>query len=176
MKSAIYLRTSTTEQNPENQRAEIEAYCQSKGMEITGEYIEQESAWKAGHQAELSRLLHDLRSGNRKYDYLVVWSIDRLSREGVGKIFQLFNTFEALKCKVNSVKEPFVNDDTGMRDPILAVIAWVAQFESKRRSERVRAGLAKARQEGKPIGKRGKDNPNKPRHKSGYHLRYAGKV
>ena len=65
MKAALYLRTSTTDQHPENQRPALERYCYDRGYTVKGVYIEQESAWKAGHQKELARLLADIRGGGR---------------------------------------------------------------------------------------------------------------
>ena len=59
MKAACYLRVSTTDQTAENQLPALEAYASSRGYRIVATYQESESGWRAGHQAELRRLLED---------------------------------------------------------------------------------------------------------------------
>jgi len=105
MKAALYLRVSTTEQNVDNQLPALEAYAESRGWQIVETYRENESAWRAGHQRELARLLADIRGGKRKYDVLLIWALDRLSRQGIGPLLQLINSFEVYGCHVVSVNE-----------------------------------------------------------------------
>ena len=136
MKAAVYLRVSTTEQNAENQLPALEAYAASQGWTIAGVYSEEASAWRAGHQRELSRMLEDLRSGKRKYDRLLVWSLDRLSRQGPLQVLTLLDSFRRLGCPVVSVKEPW--SDAPFSDAMFSLVAWVARYESERRSERTR--------------------------------------
>ena len=71
MKACCYLRVSSQEQSTDNQLPAIEAYAASKGYELVAIYRENESAWRAGHQKELARLLDDIRSGRRKYDIVL---------------------------------------------------------------------------------------------------------
>ena len=82
MKAVLYLRVSTTEQNVDNQLPALEAYADSRGWQIVEVYRENESAWKSGHQKELARLLADCRNGRHRVDVVLVWALDRLSREG----------------------------------------------------------------------------------------------
>jgi len=172
MKVACYLRVSTNDQHRDNQRPALESYCQSRNWEIAAVYSETESAWKAGHQKELSRLLSDIRDGHRHYDYLVVWSIDRLSRGGVGQIFGLIDNFRRYGCQLVSVKEQWLETSGVAAELLLAVTSWIAKFESDRRSERTRAGLARAVKEGKRLGRpKGSQDKNK-RSSGGYLLRY----
>jgi hypothetical protein len=65
--------------------------------------METESAWKAGHQHELSRLKAD--ASRRKFDAVLVWALDRLSREGALTILQLVSTFKVYGVKVLSYQE-----------------------------------------------------------------------
>ncbi len=176
MKAALYLRVSTTEQNVDNQLPAIEAYAESRGWQIVEIYRENESAWRAGHQRELARLLADIRSGKRKYDMLLIWSLDRLSRQGIGPLLQLINSIEIYGCHVVSVNESWTHPDAGpMREMFIAMSAWAAKFESDRRSERTKAGLARAiangKKLGRPIGRKDKGK----RKRTGYLLRYANK-
>jgi hypothetical protein len=89
MKVAIYSRTSTTDQNPVNQSMVLTDWAGQRGYDVVMVYEEQESAWKAGHQRELARLLEDARK--RKFGAVLVWALDRLSREGPLAILSLVN-------------------------------------------------------------------------------------
>jgi DNA invertase Pin-like site-specific DNA recombinase len=166
MNVAAYLRVSTSDQHPDNQLPAIRAWCESRNYDLVEIYQENESAWKSGHQHELARLLNDLRRGRRRYEYLVVWSLDRLSRQGVAAILHLINTFELYDCKVVSISESWTMVDGPSRELFIAVTGWVAKFESDRRSERTKAGLVKARANGKSLGRPiGKKDSKKRRKK-----------
>lgn len=174
---AGYLRVSSKKQETDNQLPSIQAWAESHGyntprLEL---YQENESAWVAGHQKELSRLLADLRTGKRKFDYLVVWSLDRLSRQGIAATLQLINSFEALGCKVVSIQESWVAESGPMREVFAAMAAWAAKFESDRRSERTRAGLERVKKSGKKLGRPPGRKDKQQRHRAGYLQRWAGK-
>lgn len=153
MRAAIYLRVSKGEQHHENQLQPLEQFCKAKGLEITRYYAENESAWIAGHQAEWSRLVRD--AANHHFNTVVVWSLDRITREGISAIFLKIKTLKQYGVNVLSVQESWLEALGDMSDLFIALLSWVANFESKRRSERTKAGLARARLHG--AGKRGKD-------------------
>jgi len=175
MKAALYLRVSTTEQNVDNQLPALEAYARSRGWQISGVYSESESAWKSGHQAELSRLLKELRTGQRKYDVVLIWALDRLSRLGPLTILTLVDSFKRAGCKVVSLQEPWTEVDGAINDVLYSLIAWVAKYESDRRSERTKLGLARALKEGKKLGRPAGSKDKGKRKRTGYLLRYADK-
>lgn len=176
MKSACcYLRVSTTRQDADNQLPSIRAWCESNKYELVEIYQESESAWKAGHQHELKRLLDDLRTGKRHYDCLVVWALDRLCRQGIGALLQLINTFEVHGCHVISVNESWTQATGPMRELFIAMAAWAGKFESDRRSERTLAGLARAKANGKVLGRPHGAKDSKKRRRAGYLMRYVNK-
>jgi DNA invertase Pin-like site-specific DNA recombinase len=172
MKAALYLRVSSQEQHSDNQLPSLESYCQGKGWQIAEVYSESESAWRNGHQAELSRLLTDLRSGRRKYDVVLVWALDRLSRLGPLAVLTLIDSFKRCNCRVVSLSEPWTEVDGPLSDILYSLVAWVAKFESDRRSERTLAGLERARREGRRLGRPPGSKDKKKRRRSGYLLRY----
>lgn len=171
--AALYLRTSTNDQHPENQLPALERYCYDRGYTVKGIYIEQETAWKQGHQRELSRLLDDLRTGKRKYDYLLVWALDRLSREGSAAILNLVATLKTYNCKVVSLQESWTELPGELGEVLYAIAGWVARMESERRSERTKAGLARAVKEGNRLGRPTGSKDKGKRKRTGYLLRYA---
>lgn len=177
MRVAIYARVSTDEQTTENQYADIRRWLESRNVpddSITW-YKENESAWKLNHQAELSRLLRDLRTGKRKFDVLLVWALDRLSRQGIVPLITLLNSLRSYGCLVASCKEPWLTPENNMQEAFVAFTAWAAKFESDRKSERVRASHEKVRAKGGHIGRPKGKHDKEPRRKSGYYQRWAGK-
>jgi len=155
MKTALYLRVSTTEQDTANQLLALEDYAKRRGFEIVQIYSEEGTAWKNGHQAELAKLFQDANRG--RFKIVLVWSLDRLSREGPLAILRLVDRLKRYGVKVISYQESWTEAPGELADILYAITGWVARMESERRSERTKAGLERARKAGKPIGKRGPD-------------------
>jgi len=170
-KVVIYLRVSTNEQSPDNQLPVLEQWIAGHDYELVEVYREQESAWRAGHQQELARLIADLP--NRKVDIVLVWALDRLTREGIGRIFQLVSKFKAYGVQVVSYSESWTEQSGPMADLLYAITAWIAEFEAKRLSDRTRAGLARAKANGKVLGRPDGSHDKRKRKRTGYLLRYA---
>jgi len=171
MKCALYLRVSSNDQTSDNQLPALENFAKSRGWQIVSIYQESESAWKSGHQRELSRLIADLP--RRKVDICLVWALDRLTREGIAKIFELVNRLRLHSVRLISYQEPWTEQTGPMADLLYAITAWVAEFESRRRSERTLAGLARALSEGKKLGRPKGSKDKAKRQRTGYLLRYA---
>lgn len=176
MKCAAYLRVSSDQQSVDNQLPAIEQWVKSRDGELVEVYSENESAWKQGHQRELARLLDDLRSGRRKYDCLIIWALDRLSRQGSAAILNLVNTFHAYGVKVISIQETWTELPGELGEVLFAIAGWVSRMESERRSERVKAGIQrKMEKDGyRPGRQKGAKDRGKRVH-TGYLLRYAKK-
>jgi len=161
MKTALYIRVSTAEQDTTNQLLTLEDYAKRRGFEVYRIYSEAETAWKNGHQAELAKLLDDAQRG--KFQVVLVWALDRLSREGALAILSLVDRLKRHGVRVISVQEPWTEAPGELADILYAITGWVARMESQRRSERTKAGLERARRNGKPIGKRGPDKRKRRR-------------
>jgi DNA invertase Pin-like site-specific DNA recombinase len=72
-----------------------------------------------------------------------------------------------------SLKEPWTETaDRRLAELLGALYAWIAAEESRRRSERVKAGLARRKTDGKPVGRRAGSQDRKPRKRSGYYARW----
>ena len=121
LKVIIYLRVSTQEQTAENQLPALEKWVTDRGYELVKVYQENESAWRSGHQRELSRLLNDLRSGKHKVDICLVWALDRLSREGVAAILNLVDRFKRYGVRVISLQESWTEAPGDMADLLYAI-------------------------------------------------------
>ncbi len=171
MKAAIYARVSTKEQKLDNQLPVLESFCKTRGYEISAIYSEQESAWHEGHQKELSRLIKDAEAKN--FEIVLVWALDRLTREGATAILTLINRFKKLGIKVLSYQEPWTEAPGEVGDLLYALVGWVANMESKRRSERVKAALKRKKENGGRLGRKPGSKDKHKRKKDGYILRQA---
>lgn len=159
MKVAIYARVSTTDQDPENQIVVLEKWCQQRGYEIVSIYQEQDSAWKSGHQPELAKLKEAARQG--QFQALVVWALDRLTREGALAILQRVDQYKKWGVRIISYQESWTEAPGELAEVLFAIAGWVARMESQRRSERVKAGLERRRMDG--LGRRGPDQKKRQR-------------
>lgn len=151
MKVAIYARVSTDEQTEQNQVEPLLSFARQRGYEVHEVYREQASAWKNGHQRELSRLFEDARRG--RFQVVLVWALDRLTREGALTILQYYRRFADYGVSCISLSEPWTEYPSEVKPLLLAVMAWIAEQESKRKSERTKAGMIRAAAQGIHCGR-----------------------
>ena len=173
MRAAVWVRVSTGHQTTDNQVPDLERFCEHHGYEVVKTYSVSESAWNGGkdggeYRKTLQTALDDAWAG--RFDVLVIWALDRITREGAEGALRILRQFRERGCTVVSVKESWLNGSPEVQEVLVAFAGWMAAQESRRRSERIRAGLARRRAEGLPIGgalsKRGPDR--KPRRTDGY--------
>ena len=152
MKVAIYARTSTDDGRQEltNQTRELHAYAERMGWKVVAEYLDQVSGRKAD-RPQFQAAMRDARK--RKYDVLLFWSLDRLTREGVLKTLLILNQLSGYGVKYRSLQEHWIDSLGAFSDAIVGILATVAKFEADRMSSRVRSGLERARAQGKRLGR-----------------------
>ncbi len=151
MKVCIYSRVSTGEQETKNQSIVLSDWAKQRGFEVVSIYQEEESAWKAGHQRELVNLITDAR--RRKFQVVLVWALDRLSREGALAILSLVHKLSLYGVKILSYQESWTEVPGEIAELLYALTGWVARMESQRRSERTKAGLARVKAQGRRLGR-----------------------
>ena len=151
MKVCIYSLVSTGEQDTKNQSAVLIDWATQRSYEVFKVYTEEESAWRNGHQRELAKLIVDAR--RRKFQAVMVWALDRLSREGALAILSLVNKLSSCGVKVLSYQESWAEAPGELAELLYALTCWVARMESQRRSERTKAGLARVKAQGKRLGR-----------------------
>jgi DNA invertase Pin-like site-specific DNA recombinase len=141
-------------QDPENQLAELRAYAARAEWEIA-EYVDYETG-KHSDRDSLNRLFDD--ASRRKFDVLLVWALDRLTREGIGETFQYLKKLKGFGVSFESYSEPQFRTTGPYGDMfaelLIALAAWFAKQERLRISERTTAGLERARKEGRIGGRR----------------------
>jgi putative DNA-invertase from lambdoid prophage Rac len=149
MNAAIYLRVSTEKQDANVQLPALYKLCEGRGWAAPPVFQETESGAKP--RPTLDKLCERARRG--EYQVVVVWALDRLGRdlwETIARVRGLW----AAGVKIASVQDAWIDGADGpVRDLLLMVLSWVAQFERQRLRERTRAGVANARAKGKRLGR-----------------------
>ena len=168
---ALWLRVSTGDQETENQALALRELAERRGMVIVAEYRVQKSAWRGAHQKALGEVYADARRG--RFNVLLVWSLDRLSREGPLATLEIVDRLGRSGVQVISREEGWTEGAGELRDLLLAIAGWVARMESNRRSERTKAGLERARSQGKRLGRPPGSKDRRKRSRRGYLLRFA---
>src|SRR6266853_5749849 len=152
MKVGLYARVSTKDkgQETENQLVQLREFAAKQNWPITREYIDRETGGTSD-RAEFQAMFAD--ASRRKFDLLLFWSLDRLSREGVLETLQHLNRLTTCGVGYKSFSEQYLDSCGIFKDAVIAIIATVAKQERVRISQRVRAGLEVARAKGRRIGR-----------------------
>jgi DNA invertase Pin-like site-specific DNA recombinase len=152
-RACLWLRVSTDSkgQDPELQRADLEGVCHQRGWEIVKVYEVEESAFGRKPREQFQAMLEDVRRG--KFDILVVWSLDRFSREGEWSVSRIMACLQDWNVRFFSYNEPFLDTTGPFSGFLIPLFAWLARQESIRKGKAVRLGMDKARAKGKPIGR-----------------------
>jgi DNA invertase Pin-like site-specific DNA recombinase len=85
----------------------------------------------------------------RKFDLVLFWSLDRLSREGVLETLQHLQRLTEYGVEWRSHTEEFLDSCGVFRDTVLSILATIAKQERIRRSERASAAIARLRRQGR---------------------------
>ena len=154
MKTAIYIRTSKIDQNPENQKIELEHYA--KAMKYEYEVFEEKESTRKTRPIKNQLFQEALQ---KKWDLILVWKLDRWARS----MRELINDLELLKqnnIQFRTLKENIVLDDNPTNQLMVNILSSFAQFERDIIRERTMAGLDRARAEGKKLGRPRKEGIN----------------
>ena len=148
-RAALYMRVSTVDQHPESQLHDLRALAAQRGFEIVHEYQDKISGTKAKRPG-LNDLLYDARRG--QFDVVMVWAFDRMARS-VRHFLEVIDELNRLNIEFVSFRE---NIDTGgpLGRALIIIIGAIAELERNLIIERVRAGMRRARLEGRHIGRR----------------------
>lgn len=154
MRVAVYARVSTTRQETENQLQVLREYVARQAWTIEREYVEEVSAGGSKRRDEFNAMMDAAR--RRQFDIVLFWSLDRFSREGALKTLQQLEQLYGYGVGWKSYTEQYLDSAGIFRDAIVSIIATLAKQERLRIQERVRAGLDRARREGKQLGRQPK--------------------
>jgi DNA invertase Pin-like site-specific DNA recombinase len=147
---AFYVRVSTMDQNPETQLRELREYAERRGLTAREhEYVDHGVGGTKARRPALDRMLGDAR--RRRFDVLLVWSCDRLARS-TKHFLQVLDELDSCGVQFVSLREAF--DTSGaLGRAFLGIVAVLGEMERALLIERVRSGMARARAEGRQIGR-----------------------
>lgn len=150
-RAAIYARVSTGDQTTENQIQELRAVAERHGWELAGEYIENGISGAKGRdqRPEFDKLCR--AATRREVDVILAWSVDRLGRS----LQDLVGFLGELHAKgVNLyLHQQGVDTTTPAGKALFQMCGVFAEFERAMIQERVKSGLARARAQGKTLGR-----------------------
>ena len=150
-RAVLYLRVSKQDQNIENQRAELERVADARGWRIVGTFKDEGISGAFGREV---RAQYDamLKQGvQAKYDVVMAWDVSRLSRS----LSDLVSTLDDLHaCGIDLyLHQQAVDTTTPAGKAMFQMCGVFAEFERGMLSERVKAGLSRAKNQGKVLGR-----------------------
>jgi DNA invertase Pin-like site-specific DNA recombinase len=147
----VYLRVSTTDQTTANQRLDLERVAAQRGWVIAETYVDHGISGSKGRDKRpaFDKLCKDATSG--KLDLVAAWSIDRLGRS-LQHVVTFLNELSAMNVDLY-LHQQSVDSSTPGGKAMLSMCAVFAEFERNMIIERVTAGMARARSQGKVFGR-----------------------
>jgi DNA invertase Pin-like site-specific DNA recombinase len=155
VKIALYARVSTKDhgQDYENQLRDLRQFVERKasdGWTLAQEYTDRVSG-KTDKRPAFQRMFAD--ASRKQFDMILFWSLDRFSREGVLETLQHLQKLTSYGVEWFSYREEYLRSVGVFRDAVLSILACIAKQERIRLSERIVAGLSRAKAQGKVLGR-----------------------
>lgn len=162
VKVALYARVSMDEnyddkrfQDLENQLQPLRDFCKAMDYEIVEEYTDKMSGANPARPS-FRKIMSDALM--RRFSGIVVWKIDRFSREGILPTLSYIKQLKERGIFLQSMTETWINTkDEGITEMLLAIMSWMASEERRKISERTKAGMARKKAQGKHMGRHRKD-------------------
>lgn len=148
-RAALYMRVSTIDQHPETQGIELREFARHHGYEIAEEYIDHGISGTKARRPALDRMLRDAH--RRKFEAVLVWSCDRLARS-TRHFLQVLDELNELQIQFHSKREA-IDTEGPLGRAIVVIISAISELERSIIVERVRAGMRRAKLEGRRIGR-----------------------
>mgnify|MGYP001365660878 CR=1 FL=1 len=149
---ALYLRVSTDEQTTENQRRELTAIAERQGWQVRAVYEDNgiSGAKKRDQRPAYDALLKD--ATRRKFDMIMAWSVDRLGRS-LQQLVVFLDELHSLGIDLY-LHQQGIDTATPTGKAMFQMCGVFAEFERAMIQERVKAGLERAKAQGKKLGRR----------------------
>ena len=155
MNVAIFVRVSTQQQTTENQLLELYEVCERNDWTVVEEYNEVISGTKGqSERAELQRMLID--ASRKKFDKVVVWSVDRLGRN-MKHLVSVLSQLKDLDIDLYSYKQG-IDTSTTMGQSFFYMVGIFSELENNMRRERQIIGIKRALDQGAKFGRKTKLN------------------
>jgi len=146
---AIYARVSTTDQSTDSQLLDLRRYVSDGDWNIFKEYVDEGISGTKDSRPALDDLMNDAKK--RRFDVVLVWRFDRFARS-TQHLMGALDDFQNLGIDFISYQEN-IDTSSSLGKAIFTIISAVAQLERDIISERVKAGLRRAKENGKTLGR-----------------------
>ena len=150
MKAVLYVRVSTGKQEAQNQLIQLREFCKKQDYDIVQEFVEVISG-KEKSRSEYDRMFR--AAHKRLFDIVLFWDLSRFSRAGTLHTLQKLNELEGLNIKWHSYQDSYLSSVGEFKDVVISIMATLAKIEREKISERTKAGLERAKREGKNLGR-----------------------
>jgi DNA invertase Pin-like site-specific DNA recombinase len=153
-KAVLYMRVSTDDgrQTTENQVPILRDMAERAGLTITQEYTDNITGSVSDRPA-FNEMWKDLEKVKPGTTTLLVYSLDRLSREGALKTLEYLEKLRKLGVGYKFFVENYLNTDNPLNDVFVAFMATIAKIEREKIGQRTKAGMARAKKVGTRSGK-----------------------
>lgn len=149
-KACLYLRVSTASQTTDNQRMELDAYCDRQGWTVGKVYDDSGVSGSTNDRPALNQLMQDVRAG-KAGDVIVVWKIDRLARS-TSHLLSILSQLKSAGVDFCSTTQA-IDTTTSYGKMVMTFLGAIAEFEKDTIVERVKSGIARARSQGITLGR-----------------------
>src|SRR5579863_2882828 len=148
-RAAVYCRVSTFEQNPQTQLLDIRQFAAQRGFEVVAEYMDHGISGTRARRPALDKMMEDAR--RHKFDAVIVWACDRLARS-TRHLLQVLDELNGFGIQFLSQREA-IDTEGPLGRAIIVIVSAIAELERSLIVERVRAGMRRAKLEGRQIGR-----------------------
>ena len=166
----LYARTSMSDQNSETQLMALKDYCSRMNYQIADEYIDDGFSGKDANRPQFERLLGNVRAN--RVDCVLVYKLDRIGRS-LKHLLNLFEEFKNQGVEFVSLTQN-INTNTPEGKMFWQMLGVFAEYERELIVARTNSGLARARRQGKTLGRPNGSKDRKRRRRSGYIARWNG--
>lgn len=149
MKIALYTRVSTQDQSVDMQITELRRYCEQRGFQIYKEYSDRGVSGTKDKRPALDELMSDAKK--RKFDAVLCWRFDRFARSTKHLITAL-EEFRHMGIEFISYQEN-IDTSSPLGKAMFTIVSAIAELERNILLERVRAGLKRAKENGRILGR-----------------------
>ncbi len=146
---AIYARVSTTDQSTESQLLDLRRFVSDRGWRVYKEFVDEGISGTKDSRPALNELMNDAKK--RRFDGVLVWRFDRFARS-TRHLINALEEFKNLRIDFVSYQEN-IDTSSPLGSAIFTIISAVAQLERDIIAERVKAGLRRAKENGKKLGR-----------------------
>ena len=152
MKIAIYQRVSTAKQDAENQGDQLREFAKRQRWTIAQEFTDVvKGSLSERDRPQFKKMME--AASRREFDLVLFWALDRFSREGVLPTLHHLQRLDSWGVAWRSYTEQYLDSTGVFKDAVISIMATIAKQENIRRSERIIAGLQRAKRHGSRLGR-----------------------